>query len=1234
MTSVSVIMDHGNGTKTYFADGQSKNVQKPTDTIIGSPGNLLSPDRYEFYTFDETGDLVKRLMTLEEIHGLIAGTDPESVIADSSPTYYHDALSSHSSEALMHLPASDLESLDAPAVHKVLESVQNVLKNEMAANSGKPVPSMPSASLHRPDSASAWSSLFPGLIETPDDVAHLSGYLLPPKINEPLDKPQMKKPSNSKAPLTSIQPSLTTVRLPSTSINTPSSTTTEKVRSTPKYTTVKPELTTKFSFMQPTSFKTPTTKKPFSPMQSFDKTKPSLQKPTYTLHPTSKPTILTDNIEINKEMSASISDMLSQVTDNQSSNNNPLQTNTLVENDNTADYIPEESSPELSYYSPMAMALSTNGALKPVTEALVSAKRPNTSAFKTTTTEIPFSQKTSSTITTRFGPTKYNTTKSRPSMNTTTATASYMTKPVSYSKYNGTTVASTTRNNYQYPPSNMSTKYMQKITQTTQAYPNKLLDSFVKVVNKTINNATLSIKQPPDAVWNSTGEIKNKFNKEPNKVFQNKVISARPNGINRTNVTLSNRIQELKTTAMPNFGVSSSTTIRSQTESDKFVSVKVEEWPMTVQHHTTSPSIVPYVSTEKSFYSSSNQPLNAITDPNAIRELISSLMTKSTTASSSSTSTASPTTISAVQTIITPAISTTSPTPSKLITGIPASLVTSTTEVPTSTLSTTTAETTSAVSETTTSTMVTTLGTSVMMKTGVESSATGKTTTTSVAPIATSEATTTTLATTVASTSPTTSSTTASPTSITAATKTTTVAPTTITSTTPESETQYVAVTHFLPELQVKDRPEIENNNSTPGVDLMLKDGISAVASMLQNTQKPSVLNAEYQEMGERPYDKVALGEGKQPTTEQARKQSTVKVDNEETTTMSDSVMTQELYEFTTASAESVTKVSELNDTIAMESVNTNNTEEISRNSESGSELLTVFNVSSTGVPGQVAKLADLSAETQTVFDVTTPFDNHVTTTDSAIVTEETIGTTTFIPSTTTASTTTVAKMSTSATAPTTTTTTTTVAVAASAGIKNTTNLNRNHLNTTNFPNNLTSPISATSFALGHKTPGPSSNAYRPALVNSASPSTVELHPAPHESMGLEASIAFLGDDVRRFADLCNELSFKMWTAVTGKGQIASRSLVLSPFELTAMLAMVFLGARGSTSGQMNDILRLDDMVTFNPHQVLRNITHSITNVNNPGVATASFVREIYSNKVTKNICYYNSTLNYILNFK
>lgn len=485
--------------------------------------------------------------------------------------------------------------------------------------------------------------------------------------------------------------------------------------------------------------------------------------------------------------------------------------------------------------------------------------------------------------------------------------------------------------------------------------------------------------------------------------------------------------------------------------------------------------------------------------------------------------------------------------------------------------------------------------------------------------------------------------------------RTTVANATSVTFTTPESETQYVPVTHFLPELQLKDRPETENNNSSPGVDLMLKDGINAVASMLQNTQKPAVaavLDTEYQEIGDRLYEKLSLAEGKQSSTEQAsRKQATVKSDFEETTTfaVSENSATQEFYDLTTNAAELATKFPEPNDTIAAETVTTNDTEEVLRNSEPGLEMLTVFNVSSTGGPGQVAKLDDLSSETQVFFDNTTPFENRGAATNPATSNEELVATTftpyvaqvtrevtmstETVPSTSTTTTippsltpsvkaaiatATAAAAATVSTAPTAATASAAAtATAAEYEVQNSmTPVSENSTvaaATTNYTS-WSTPATVT-LPPAVKSPGPSSNAYRPQMANSASPSTVELHPAPHESMGMEASVAFLGDDVRRFADLCNELSFKMWTAVTGKGQIASRSLVLSPFELTAMLAMVFLGARGSTSGQMNDVLRLDDMVTFNPHQVLRNITHSITNVNNPGVATASFVREIYSHK-------------------
>lgn len=143
-------------------------------------------------------------------------------------------------------------------------------------------------------------------------------------------------------------------------------------------------------------------------------------------------------------------------------------------------------------------------------------------------------------------------------------------------------------------------------------------------------------------------------------------------------------------------------------------------------------------------------------------------------------------------------------------------------------------------------------------------------------------------------------------------------------------------------------------------------------------------------------------------------------------------------------------------------------------------------------------------------------------------------------------------------------------------------------------------------------------NAQLEELKRPQSYTTVDLEPAPHENLGLEATSAALEDDVRRFAELCNELAFRLWASITAKGLTMTRSVIMSPFAVTSLLAMVFLGARGPTSGQMNDILRLDDMVTFNPHQVFKNVTDSLTLFRNQGISTAAFVRELYSDKVSK----------------
>ncbi|XP_050546768.1 uncharacterized protein LOC126908597 [Daktulosphaira vitifoliae] len=1195
VTSVSVIMDHGNGTKTYLSDGQSKNVQKQSETLIGSPGHLLSPDRYEFYTFDETGDLVKRLMTLDEIHGLIAGADPESDLTDVSPTYYHDALSSHSSEALMHLPATDLESLDAPAVHKVLEKVQNVLKTEMAANSGNPLTSISDIPLHHQETSSAWSALFPGLIETPDDVAHLSGYLLPSKIAESATKTSLKKPiSITKQPHTTTTHKFSTNKLSLSTTAYPSVIITETSKSTPKYTTnTPPEVISKLTPIQTSTFKSSTTKKPFKPIQSFDKEKPTISNPTLTLKPTDKlSAMVADNLNINKEMSASISNMLSQVTDSHSINNSPIQSNTLIDKENTADYLPEESSPELSYYNPAEISLSTVTSLKPVAESLTTAKKHYTTvSSKSTTTEIPFLQKNPSI--TKFVPNKFNLTKLRPPTNFTVSSVVTKAPPPSFNnKYNGSSIQATTvssvRNNYHYPPSNMSTKYMQKITQTTQVYPNITNNNFINSTEKPINNIHhFSTKQPSNNNFNTTEKVQNKLKesndtnwsstegfknysiiswstdgyknkfkepsvttastiefkttlKEPNKVFANKLSSStRPNLINRPNVTLSNRIQEHKITTLSYGSTINSTTIKSPSESDEYISVKADPWPTTTTLPTVTTLNTPYVSsTPKSFSSSSSLPFNSIPDTNTIKELISSLMTTSTVSNISSVSNLSATSEAEQKT--TYITSTTTVAYQKNASEMPLPIASSTTQLPTT-----------------------------------------LTTTSTVVPIITSASTTT-----EAITTPHVLPSSLKENLVMNNTKAT--LGTSFTSTTSESEIQYVPVTHFLQEIQTNRSPEFEKNtSSTLGVDSLLKDGITAVTNMLQNTQKPTIMNTDHQLISSSSYENTTIKITKPPSTEQARTQTTTPLETEDVSSVTtESLTPQESYEMTTT--EINTKLPVLKDTVAMESVTDNSNHDLFRISEQGLEMLTIFNVSSTGVPVQAGKLADLPAESPVVFDSTISYENHSIEPSTNI--EEIL-------------------------------TTARAVVSSSTIASNESDLNQTkqvlveNVKATLLPENYTTQLPLLTTTLQNiKLPSFSSNVYRP-LSNGVSPSTVELHPAPHESMGLEASVAFLGDDVRRFVDLCNELSFKMWTTITGKGLIASRSLVLSPFELTAMLAMVFLGARGSTSGQMNDVLRLDDMVTFNPHQVLRNVTQSITDTNIPGVATASFVREIYSHK-------------------
>ncbi|KAK5650949.1 hypothetical protein RI129_001978 [Pyrocoelia pectoralis] len=131
-------------------------------------------------------------------------------------------------------------------------------------------------------------------------------------------------------------------------------------------------------------------------------------------------------------------------------------------------------------------------------------------------------------------------------------------------------------------------------------------------------------------------------------------------------------------------------------------------------------------------------------------------------------------------------------------------------------------------------------------------------------------------------------------------------------------------------------------------------------------------------------------------------------------------------------------------------------------------------------------------------------------------------------------------------------------------------------------------------------------------LLNSVT--SVDLVPKPLQGFGLSDSTSALDPDVFQFTELCNELAFSFWSSVTS-GISFARSVVVSPFATTSVLAMVFLGARGATSGEMNEILKLDDMVTFNPHAVFKNVVESIEVSKKSGVANSVFVKELYSDK-------------------
>jgi hypothetical protein len=122
-----------------------------------------------------------------------------------------------------------------------------------------------------------------------------------------------------------------------------------------------------------------------------------------------------------------------------------------------------------------------------------------------------------------------------------------------------------------------------------------------------------------------------------------------------------------------------------------------------------------------------------------------------------------------------------------------------------------------------------------------------------------------------------------------------------------------------------------------------------------------------------------------------------------------------------------------------------------------------------------------------------------------------------------------------------------------------------------------------------------------------------EIPVAPDGNVGLRSTVGHLSRSEQAFVDVNNELAFRMYRALLASGH-GDGNLVYSPLSTSTSLAMIFLGARGSTSWQINEILKFDEMISFNPHLLYKNITDLIANEENKW--TAACAKLLFVDKV------------------
>ena len=108
------------------------------------------------------------------------------------------------------------------------------------------------------------------------------------------------------------------------------------------------------------------------------------------------------------------------------------------------------------------------------------------------------------------------------------------------------------------------------------------------------------------------------------------------------------------------------------------------------------------------------------------------------------------------------------------------------------------------------------------------------------------------------------------------------------------------------------------------------------------------------------------------------------------------------------------------------------------------------------------------------------------------------------------------------------------------------------------------------------------------------SSNSLNLPSLPNDHQGLEETSNKLKRAEKSFIHINNDLGFNMFKKSIQDPDHQQENLIFNPLSATTSLALVFLGARGVTSWQINELLRLDEMISFNPHLMYKSITDDL----------------------------------------